>query len=85
MRLDKILANSGFGSRKEVKQLLKKEHVTVDGKVVKDPAMHVNPMSQEIFVLGEKLDYKEFIYLMLNKQNISRNCGKEHESSSHKI
>lgn len=67
MRLDKILANSGFGSRKEVKQLLKKEHVTVDGKVVKNPAMHVDPMSQEIFVLGEKLDYKEFIYLMLNK------------------
>lgn len=67
MRLDKLLANSGYGSRKEVKQLLKKEQVTVDGKVVKDPSMHVDPERQEIHVFGEKLDYKEFIYIMLNK------------------
>jgi len=67
MRLDKLLANSGYGSRKEVKQLLKKEQVTVDGKVAKDPSMHVDPERQEIYVFGEKLDYKEFIYVMLNK------------------
>ena len=26
MRLDKFLSNSGFGSRKDVKQLIKKKH-----------------------------------------------------------
>ncbi|MED3662510.1 pseudouridine synthase [Ureibacillus sp. FSL K6-8385] len=67
MRLDKLLANSGYGSRKEVKQLLKKEQVTVDGKVVKDPAMHVDPDRQEIYVFGEKLEYKKYIYIMMNK------------------
>ncbi len=29
MRLDKLLANMGYGSRKEVKQLLKQKAVTV--------------------------------------------------------
>lgn len=32
MRLDKLLANMGYGSRKEVKALLKKGFVTVNGK-----------------------------------------------------
>lgn len=67
MRLDKLLANAGYGSRKEVKQLLKQKAVTVDGEMVKDPSMHVDPEVQEIYVLGEKLEYKEFIYIMLNK------------------
>lgn len=67
MRLDKLLANTGYGSRKEVKQLLKQKGVTVDGEIVKDPAMHVDPNQQEIYVFGEKVEYKEFIYIMLNK------------------
>lgn len=57
----------GYGSRKEVKQLLKQKGVTVDGEIVKNPAMHVEPEKQEIYVYGEKVEYKEFIYLMLNK------------------
>lgn len=67
MRLDKLLAKCGYGSRKEVKQLLKKEQVTVDGQIARDPSMHVDPERQEIIVFGEKLEYKEFIYIMLNK------------------
>ena len=34
MRLDKLLANMGYGTRKEVKVLLKQKAVTVDGDVV---------------------------------------------------
>lgn len=67
MRLDKLLANMGFGSRKEVKQLLKQKAVTVDGTAVKDAAMHVDPKRQEVFVYGERVEYKEFVYYMLNK------------------
>ena len=43
MRLDKLLANMGYGSRKEVRQLLKKGAVQVNAKPVKDPALHVDP------------------------------------------
>ncbi|HWK23758.1 MAG TPA: pseudouridine synthase [Ureibacillus sp.] len=67
MRLDKLLANMGYGTRKEVKQLLKQKGVTVDGEVVKDSSMHVNPDSQEVSVFGERVQYTEFLYLMMNK------------------
>lgn len=67
MRLDKLLANMGYGSRKEVKQLLKEKAVTVDGIVVKDAAMKVDPEKQDVSVYGERVIYTEFIYLMMNK------------------
>ncbi|WP_274307780.1 pseudouridine synthase [Solibacillus daqui] len=67
MRLDKLLANMGYGSRKEVKVLLKQKAVTVDGEVVKDSAMHVDPEKQNVSVFGERVEYIEFIYVMMNK------------------
>ncbi len=67
MRLDKLLGNMGYGSRKEVKLLLKQKAVTVDGAVVKDAAMHVDPDTQDVSVYGERVFYTEFIYLMMNK------------------
>ncbi|MBZ4645309.1 MAG: rRNA pseudouridine516 synthase [Petroclostridium sp.] len=66
-RLDKVLANSGFGTRKEIKQMVKAGQVVVDGKVVKDSGMHINPDKNEVIVNGKKLEYKQFIYLMMNK------------------
>ena len=67
MRLDKLLANMGYGSRKEVKQLLKQKAVTVDGTSVKDAAMHVDPEQQNVSVYGERVVYTEFVYFMMNK------------------
>lgn len=43
MRIDKILANIGYGSRKEVKKLLKNRVVTVNGETVTDAKTHVDP------------------------------------------
>lgn len=67
MRLDKLLANMGYGSRKEVKQLLKQKAVTVDGVYVKDSAMHVDPDKEDVSVYGERVVYTEFVYYMMNK------------------
>jgi 16S rRNA pseudouridine516 synthase len=67
MRLDKLLSNMGYGSRKEVKGLLKQKAVTVDGVAVKDAAMHVDPEIQNVSVFGDRVKYVEFIYLMMNK------------------
>lgn len=67
MRLDKLLANMGFGSRKEVRQLLKKGAVQVNAEPVKDSSLHVDPKKDEVTILGEQIVYREFIYLMLNK------------------
>ncbi|MFD2213594.1 pseudouridine synthase [Metabacillus endolithicus] len=67
MRIDKLLANIGFGSRKEVKQLLKTGAVKVEGEPIKDPKTHVDPDNQHITVNEEKVEYKEFVYLLMNK------------------
>lgn len=67
MRTDKLLATMGYGSRKEVKHLLKKGFFTVNGEVIKDGKKHVDPESDELRVQGEIIKYREFIYLMMNK------------------
>ena len=67
MRLDKLLSNMGYGTRKEVKQLMKKGAVRVNEVAVKDAALHVDPVKDEVTILGEKVVYKEFMYLMMNK------------------
>lgn len=67
MRIDKCLANSGVGTRQEVKKILKAGLVRVDGIVVKDGKTQVNPDKVAISVNGEEITYKEFVYFMMNK------------------
>lgn len=67
MRLDKFLANAGVGTRKEVREILKKRKVLVNGNFEKDGSTQINEDTDEILMDGEKLSYNEFIYLMLNK------------------
>jgi len=67
MRLDKFLSNMGLGSRKEVRILMKKGTVRVNGEIVKDATKHVNTENDQVTLLGEPIIYKEFIYLMMNK------------------
>lgn len=42
MRLDKFLAEAGLGSRKEVKQLIKKGVITVNAQVEKRIRLRLN-------------------------------------------
>ena len=65
--MDKLLANLGYGSRKEVKQFLKSGQVKINGSVVKDAKEHVDPNKDSVTLHGEEIEYKEFIYLMMNK------------------
>ena len=66
-RLDKVLSNMGYGTRKEVKNLVKSGEVIVNGNLVKDSSAHVDPENDNIEVSGEKLIYRKYIYIMLNK------------------
>jgi 16S rRNA pseudouridine516 synthase len=67
MRIDKFLSNMGYGSRKEVKILLKSKAVEVNGETVRDPKVHVNEEADDVTVGGERVEYAEFIYLLMNK------------------
>lgn len=66
-RLDKVLSNFGFGSRSEIRLMAKSGVIKVDGMVVKDCSMHVCPDKNVIAVGEETLNYRKYIYLMMNK------------------
>lgn len=67
MRIDKFLANMGFGTRKEVKQLVKSKAVTINDETVKDSGKQLDPHADIVRVYGDIVAYKPFLYLMLNK------------------
>lgn len=67
MRLDKFLANSGVGSRSEVKVLIHKKRVTVDGIVPKTGSLNIDENESIVCVDGEQIIYSEFYYILLNK------------------
>lgn len=67
MRLDRFLAHAGFGTRKEVKELLKSKAVEIDGKVIISPSFQVQELEMEVKVNHQKVEYQEFHYFLLNK------------------
>ncbi len=62
-----MLANLGYGSRKEVKDLLKSGGVKVNDTVVKNGKEQVDPDKDTVTLHGEVIEYKKYIYLMMNK------------------
>ena len=66
-RIDKILSNLGYGTRKDLKKIVKNGMVQVNGIIIKDSAMKVDPEKDKIVINGEEILYREFIYLMMNK------------------
>ena len=67
MRLNKYLANAGVASRRESDRLIQAATTTVNGKVVIDPAYHVQP-GDVVAYDGRELRLKEeTVVLMLNK------------------
>lgn len=66
-RIDKILALSGYGSRKNVKKLIKAGQVHINGNIVVDAAFQVNPSVDQIAVAGQDLIFHEHVYIMMNK------------------
>ena len=66
MRIDKYISGCGYASRKDVKKLIKQGLVFIDGEVCKKPEEQTDENSI-VEVDGERLIYREFVYLMLNK------------------
>ena len=66
-RLDKILADSGLGTRSSVRDLIKSGRVKINKAPEKNPGRKVNTDSDEIEVNGEIIAFKEMVYYMLNK------------------
>ena len=67
MRLDKFLSNNGFGSRKDVKILIKKQNVYINDKLIKQADYSFDPTKDIVKVDDQLIEYREFYYFLLNK------------------
>lgn len=67
MRLDKYLAGSGVVSRSEASKAVRCGRVTVNGEVVKNPAVHIDEASASVMLSGEPVMWTKYKYVMLNK------------------
>ena len=66
MRLDRLLANSGCGTRSSVKEAVAKGKVTVNGNIVKDPSFKVTE-EDDITCFGESVGTGSFLYFVFDK------------------
>lgn len=67
IRLDKMLSHMGYGSRKEVKELIRNGWVYVNGEVITNDDYKVSEVDDEIIVDGNEVSYEKYVYIMLNK------------------
>ena len=67
MRLDKLLADLGVASRKELRDIIRAGRVSVDGTVFKKPEQKVDPEAQNLMLDGESLSYRRHHYYLLDK------------------
>jgi 23S rRNA pseudouridine2605 synthase len=68
VRLQKVLAAAGLGSRRACEELIAAGRVSVDGKVVREQGMRVDPRTAAVSVDGSRVNVNDdLIYLALNK------------------
>lgn len=66
-RIDKILSNLGYGSRKDIKKIIKKGFISIDGEIIRDNSLKIDPYNAIIRVEDKLVKYRENIYIMMNK------------------
>ena len=67
IRLDKFLADTGYGTRSKTKQLVRSGAVLINGEKAPSSDVKINPESDIVTVNGKTAAYEEFEYYMLNK------------------
>ena len=67
MRLDKFLSNAGIGSRSQVKNIIKKGQISVNGRTAGSGDESVNEDADVILYAGTRILLQKYRYFMLNK------------------
>ena len=66
-RLDKVLSGTGRWSRREVKELVRRGRVLLDGAPAASPEQKIDPETADIRVDGEAVRCRRFTYVLLHK------------------
>ncbi|OTG78903.1 16S rRNA pseudouridine(516) synthase [Acinetobacter terrae] len=67
MFLEKMLQSQGFGSRKHCQQLIKNGAIAIQGEVITNAKHKLDLNNLSFSVYGESFDYREKVYIALNK------------------
>ncbi|MFR3669329.1 MAG: pseudouridine synthase [Ruminococcus sp.] len=67
LRLDKYLADLGVGTRSQVKQMIRKGLISINGNMAKKPEQKVDVREDRITVEGKELQYTKNRYILLHK------------------
>ena len=67
MRLDKFLSETGTATRSESAKVIRRGGVLVDGVAANSPSMQIDPERVAVDYLGERVVYRKYTYIMLNK------------------
>ncbi|MDU3153873.1 MAG: pseudouridine synthase [Anaerococcus hydrogenalis] len=68
MRVDKMIGNANLDTRKNIKRNAKKGELIINGQIIKDSSVKVDPNLDEVIYMGELVDYFDNIYIMMNKR-----------------
>lgn len=68
MRLDKLLSNLKYGSRKDIAKIAKNHMIKVNGETITDASRHINPKEDEVQIGSEVVHYKASLTLMMHKR-----------------
>ena len=66
-RIDKIISEQTYYTRKEIKKLISQGMVYVNGEQVKKPENKYDENNITIKINGKEIEIKKYIYLLLNK------------------
>ena len=66
MRLDKLLSDRGYGTRKEIKKALQKQGAIINDVPTKDPGAHV-AATDVVEFQGDVISCEEFTYYLFHK------------------
>ena len=67
MRLDRFLCEMNIGTRSQVKALIRQGAVRVNDIPVKNADRKINPDLDQVFYKGQRLQYRRYVYYMMNK------------------
>ncbi len=67
MRINKYLAACGVASRRNSDELIKEGKISINGKIIRDLGVDINPDADIVMCEGRRVQQAEHVYIMIHK------------------